>query len=72
VDRISIGALTKDVKATDFSMRLQDWHEHHAKKSSTSSPRAAPSAPPRYAWARVPPEPRRTSVSGSRPRSAAC
>jgi len=24
VDRISIGALTKDVKATDFSMRLQD------------------------------------------------
>ncbi|MDP2769961.1 MAG: nicotinate-nucleotide diphosphorylase (carboxylating), partial [Giesbergeria sp.] len=24
VDRISIGALTKDVKATDFSMRLQE------------------------------------------------
>ncbi|HEY8356755.1 MAG TPA: nicotinate-nucleotide diphosphorylase (carboxylating), partial [Ramlibacter sp.] len=24
VDRISIGALTKDVKATDFSMRLKD------------------------------------------------
>ena len=24
VDRISIGTLTKDVKATDFSMRLQD------------------------------------------------
>jgi nicotinate-nucleotide pyrophosphorylase (carboxylating) len=25
VDRISIGALTKDVKATDFSMRLKEW-----------------------------------------------
>jgi nicotinate-nucleotide pyrophosphorylase (carboxylating) len=24
VDRISIGALTKDVKATDFSMRLKE------------------------------------------------
>ena len=24
VDRISIGALTKDVKATDFSMRFED------------------------------------------------
>ena len=24
VDRISIGTLTKDVKATDFSMRLQE------------------------------------------------
>ena len=24
VDRISVGALTKDVKATDFSMRLQE------------------------------------------------
>ena len=24
VDRISVGALTKDVKATDFSMRMQD------------------------------------------------
>jgi nicotinate-nucleotide pyrophosphorylase (carboxylating) len=24
VDRISIGALTKDVKAADFSMRLQE------------------------------------------------
>ena len=24
IDRISIGALTKDVKATDFSMRLKD------------------------------------------------
>jgi len=24
VDRISIGALTKDVKATDFSMRFQE------------------------------------------------
>ncbi|MFN7857714.1 MAG: nicotinate-nucleotide diphosphorylase, partial [Acidovorax sp.] len=26
VDRISIGTLTKDVKATDFSMRLQEIH----------------------------------------------
>jgi len=25
VDRISIGGLTKDVKATDFSMRFEDW-----------------------------------------------
>ena len=25
VDRISIGALTKDVKATDFSMRMEEW-----------------------------------------------
>lgn len=25
VDRISIGALTKDVKAIDFSMRFEDW-----------------------------------------------
>ena len=25
VDRISIGALTKDVKATDFSMRFEEW-----------------------------------------------
>jgi nicotinate-nucleotide pyrophosphorylase (carboxylating) len=25
VDRISIGTLTKDVKATDFSMRLQEF-----------------------------------------------
>ena len=24
VDRISIGGLTKDVKATDFSMRMED------------------------------------------------
>jgi len=24
VDRISIGALTKDIKATDFSMRFED------------------------------------------------
>ncbi|MDB5957674.1 MAG: hypothetical protein JWP60_4282, partial [Ramlibacter sp.] len=24
VDRISVGTLTKDVKATDFSMRLQE------------------------------------------------
>jgi nicotinate-nucleotide pyrophosphorylase (carboxylating) len=25
VDRISIGALTKDIKATDFSMRVQNF-----------------------------------------------
>lgn len=25
VDRISIGGLTKDIKATDFSMRFEDW-----------------------------------------------
>ena len=25
VDRISIGTLTKDVKATDFSMRMEEW-----------------------------------------------
>ena len=86
VDRISIGALTKDVKAVDFSMRLKEIDpptSHPLSPHQMSAvipildveyehPLPGNTCDTKHAWARVPVEPAPAERAALKARIAAC